>query len=171
MRNQQTESTSHATCGAGGDIAECGQQQPKTGEKGGKRGYLKNLPVGTEVVSPDGTKWQVASNSPSSGRRGQQNVLRENPGASPYAKRFIISGVVSSAWRLIIDDRMLKHIQKCTVAEAHRVLEHDDWSLSLWELDAFLGVMYIRGALESKGMELDLLWSEKYGVQLCKDAM
>jgi len=111
----------------------------------------------------------ASPNSASTGWRSQHNVLRDKPGPTAHAKRRIVTGVMSTAWRLIIDDSMLKHIQKCTVTEAHRALGNDEWKLSLEDLDAFLGIRYVRGALESKGMELDLLWSEKYGVQLCQD--
>lgn len=116
------------------------------------------MTVSTEVEAPDGTKWEVIpTNIGTLGRRGQQNILRENSGPSPYAKRCVISESPLSARRWFIDGPILKHIQKCTEAEAHRVLGAEEWSLPLEELDAFLAILYVRGATESKGIEVDLL--------------
>lgn len=133
---------------------------------------LSKLIVGSVVAAPDQTQWQVVeTNISSSGRRGEQNVLKVIPGPSPHAKRFIVGGIVSTTWRLLIDDGTLKHIRKCTEMEARRVLQTDEWNLSISELDAFLGVLYLRGATESKGMEIDFMWSEKYRFPFCKNVM
>ena len=40
---------------------------------------------------------------------------------------------------------MLSHIQRCT-KEAQRVLQTDNWRVPLHELDAFLAIVYARGA-------------------------
>ena len=92
-------------------------------------------------------------------------------GPSPYAKRYIVGGATASSWRLLIDNYILKHIRKCTETEARRVLENNDWSLSLDELEAFLGILYVRGATESKGMEVDVMWSKNYGYPFVKNVM
>ncbi|EFN87813.1 hypothetical protein EAI_00098, partial [Harpegnathos saltator] len=39
------------------------------------------------------------------------------------------------------------------------------------ELDAFLGILYVRDTTESKEVELNVLWSEKWGIPLCKSVM
>ena len=41
---------------------------------------------------------------------------------------------------------MLRHIQRCTKEEARRVLQTDDGHVSLHELNAFLAIVYARGA-------------------------
>ena len=41
---------------------------------------------------------------------------------------------------------MMHHIQRCAQEEARRVLRTDDWRVSLHELDAFLAIVYARGA-------------------------
>lgn len=142
------------------------------GQKKRDKSFLSKLPVGSVVDAPDGTKWRVIqTNESSAGRRGQQNVLKDVPGPSPYAKRHVTDGIATSSWRLLIDDGMLKHIKKCTELEAKRVLQPKNWSVSLTELDAFLGILYLRGATESKGMDIHLMWSQKYGFPFCKEAM
>ena len=52
----------------------------------------------------------------------------------------------ASAWRLLIDDFVLKHIAKCTIAEAHRQLQDETFALTIEKLEAFTSVMYARGA-------------------------
>ncbi|KAK9709358.1 hypothetical protein QE152_g26687, partial [Popillia japonica] len=95
------------------------------------------------------------------GRREQQNILRELPGPSGLARQGIDEDKLSSAWLLIIDDRILKHIEKCTEQEPRRCQEVDDWSVSLQELKAFIAILYARGATGAKGLELESLWSKK----------
>ena len=76
-----------------------------------------------------------------------------------------------SAWKFIIDADILKHIIKCTKTEAHRQLKDDKWSVSMVELEAFIGIWYVRGAMVAKGIGLKSLWSKKWGFPLCKNPM
>ncbi|KAK9746940.1 hypothetical protein QE152_g5650 [Popillia japonica] len=96
---------------------------------------------------PNGTEWTggAVGDTPA-GRRVQQNILRELPGPSGLARQGIDEDKLSSAWLLIIDDRILKHIEKCTEQEPRRCQEVDDWSVSLQELKAFIAILYARGA-------------------------
>jgi len=70
----------------------------------------------------------------------------------------------------MFDERILKHILKCTISEAHR-RGNQDWTLSLEELDAFIALIYARGALGSSGLELDELWSEVWGPPIFRETM
>ena len=56
----------------------------------------------------------------------------------------MFAGSPASAWRLLIDDFILKHIAKCTITEAHRQLQHETFALTIEELEAFIAVMYAR---------------------------
>ncbi|KAK9700417.1 hypothetical protein QE152_g31257 [Popillia japonica] len=110
------------------------------------------------LSAPDGTEWTVgAVGDTPAGRRAQQNILRELPRPSGLARQGIDEDKLSSAWLLIIDDRILKHIEKCTEEEARRRQEVDDWSVSLQELKAFIAILYARGATGAKGLELESL--------------
>jgi hypothetical protein len=55
-------------------------------------------------------------------------------------------------------------IQKCTEAEARRVLEAESWTLSLEELNAFGALIYACGLYGTKGIKVDDLWSSQWGV-------
>ncbi|GBM91588.1 hypothetical protein AVEN_164195-1 [Araneus ventricosus] len=96
-------------------------------------------------VSKDLTSWTVTSASHTTGGKyGAQNIPKEISGPTSYAKRNV-RGNVSSSWRLFMDKSMLSHIKKCTEAEA--VLNNEEnWTVSLEEIDAFIAIIYARGA-------------------------
>ena len=94
---------------------------------------------GSIVEAPDGTQWKVVEiNNGNGGRVAELNVIRDVPGPSAYAKRYVVAGAVSSSWRLIIDNGILNQIQKSTEIEARRLLQTKNWTLSFAELEAFL---------------------------------
>jgi len=124
------------------------------------------------LTAPDGTEWRkITPGDHSAGRRSQQNILREAPGPTPFAKRNVVAGSPASAWRLLIDSYILKLIVKCTVTEAHRQLQNQTFALTIEELEAFIAVMYARGVAGKSSLPLHDLWTEKWGVPLCKSAM
>ena len=101
----------------------------------------------------------------------QQNILRETSGPTPYTKRNVVAGSPASAWRLLIDDFILKHIAKCTITEAHRQLQDEKFALTIEEIEAFIVVMYARGATGKSALPLHDLWTENWGVPFSKSAM
>ena len=50
------------------------------------------------------------------------------------------------AFEIVFDKRMLKCIQQCTNVEARRALGNEEWEVSFCELDAFIALLYVRGA-------------------------
>ena len=122
----------------------------------------------SELIAPDGTEWlQITSSDSSVGRCSQQNILRETSGPTPYAKRNVFAGNTVSAWRLLIDDFILKQIAKCTITEAHRQLQDEKFAPTIEELETFIAVMYVRGATAKSALPLHDLWNENRGVPLC----
>lgn len=120
--------------------------------------------IGSKEVATDGTEWEtIAPGLNSAGRRALHNILRENPGPTNYAKRHITEESVSSAWMLMINDKILRHISDCTEKEAHRQLNNDTWSLSQHELEAFIAVLYARGAFGANTLPILSLWNSKWG--------
>ncbi|KAK9686069.1 hypothetical protein QE152_g37477 [Popillia japonica] len=123
-----------------------------------RRTQCSDLSYGNKIIAPDGTEWTAgAVGDTPAGRRAQQNILRELPRPSGLARQGIDEDKLSSAWLLIIDDRIRNHIEKCTEEEARRRQEVDDWSVSLQELKAFIAILYARGATGAKGLELESL--------------
>lgn len=125
----------------------------------------------TDLVSPSGIEWRFQqSNVALPGRRAAHNVLSEIPGPTSYARRGISEKYVT-AWRLLIDDTILRHIQKCTEAEAHHRLGHSNWSLSLQELEKFISILYVRGALLQKNVAVNDLWDSCWGAPFFSKTM
>ncbi|KAL6418102.1 hypothetical protein ACFW04_012338 [Cataglyphis niger] len=77
-----------------------------------------------------------------------------------------------SAFSLIIDNYIIKHIQKCTEEEGSRILGYD-WTTSFIraEIRAFIGILYARGAYEAKNLKLSYLWSAKWGPEFFRRTM
>ncbi|XP_049435206.1 uncharacterized protein LOC125890554 isoform X5 [Epinephelus fuscoguttatus] len=109
----------------------------------------------------DGTPWRSIQPGGHSGRQQSQNVLTETTGPTAHAKRNIEDAL--SAFTCLLDRNMLRHIQDCTVAEAHRMEEDSLWDLSITELKAFMALLYVRGAY-SRNIETESFWSEEWGL-------
>ena len=63
---------------------------------------------------------------------------------------------------ICIYDSILHHIKCCTEAEAARAGEQN-WSLAIEELDAFIALVYARGAYGCKSLDYDVLWNVNWG--------
>lgn len=50
-----------------------------------------------------------------------------------------------STFPLIVDNNIIKHIQKCTEEEGSQILGYD-WTTSLTEISEFIGILYAHGA-------------------------
>ena len=66
---------------------------------------------------------------------------------------------------------MLRHIQRCTEEEARRVLQTDDCCVSLHELDAFLAIIYARGAHKATKIKIHELWNKLWGIPIISETM
>ena len=97
------------------------------------------------------------------GRTQSQNILREIPGPTAHAKRNIVDDSPVTAFNLLIDEPLLRNIQIATQAEAHRQLGNDEWSMSLVELNAFIAILYARGAFGANTLAAKDLWNKKWG--------
>jgi hypothetical protein len=129
--------------------------------------------VENSTIGKDGTEWRMQSiNVPS--RRGPastHNVFRQTAGLSAKAKRTIQHDELAlSAFSLLVTEQMLRRIQKCTIAEAMR-RTNNEWTLTLKELDAFIGILYARGLLGAKNLPVSELWEETWGNNIFKKTM
>ena len=66
---------------------------------------------------------------------------------------------------------MLHHIQRCTEEEARRVLQADDWRVSLHELDASLTIVYARGAHKATKIKVHELWNRFWAISVICETM
>jgi hypothetical protein len=129
----------------------------------------------TPVAGKDGRQWRrQPSGTNLSGRRGPVsacNVFHQSCGPSLRAKKEILSDQKAmSALSLFISETMLRRIQKFTIAEAIR-RTGSDWTLSLGELEAFIGLLYARGLMGAKNIPISELWGEKWGNKIFSKTM
>lgn len=130
---------------------------------------LETIP-GSTLVSPDGTAWTIIEPGRAPGRYGCQNVFRDRVGPTPHAKRNV-DETCKSAWQLMVTKKNMQHILECTMEEARRELQDKDWYMTIEELEAFIGILYIRGAIGAHNLDLDSLWSIKWGNPIIKATM
>lgn len=117
----------------------------------------------------DGTLWNRVENNHaiSVGRFPAHNIFSGTPGVKAFAKRKIDSPL--SAWRLIVSEGMLKLIQKYTIMKGKEA--SSDWCISLQELDAFLGLLYLRGVLGFRRHSINSIWSSQFGSPYFREVM
>ncbi|XP_073525350.1 uncharacterized protein [Phyllobates terribilis] len=123
------------------------------------------------LVSADGIQWkpvEIGEHLP--GRRDSQNILREAPGPTGYARRNIIIDSPLSVWRLFFDSYILTHIKNCTLAEACRN-NNLQFTLSDEELDAFIAIFYARGISGTNRHSISSIWCNDWGIPFCKATM
>jgi hypothetical protein len=125
------------------------------------------------LVAKDGTRWRrQLSDAPS--RRGPvraENVFRQASGPSFKAKRDIQNDETAmSALSLIVNEQMLRKIQRYTIAEAEG-RTGNGWIFTLEELECFIGLLYARGIMGAKNIPLHELWTEKWGNNIFRKTM
>lgn len=83
------------------------------------------------MLSSGGVLWKSATeNEPGqAGRRARRNILTEQSGPT-YARKQMGDKFIA-AWKLLVDDNILRHIKTSTETEAHRVLGHSNWLITL----------------------------------------
>ena len=109
--------------------------------------------------SKDGTFWKKIKSWNTQGRVPNRNIFTANPGVKPSARRTIDTPL--SAWRLLFSERMLNMILKCTVDRGKEF--ESEFSLSIIELEAFIGLVYMRGRLQWRKVAVHEIYSREIG--------
>jgi Transposase IS4 len=97
--------------------------------------------------------------------------MREVSGPQAFATQRIRKDTVLSAFRLLVDENMMRHIQRCTETEARERSGDESWSVSLDELDAFIGILYARGVYGASKLDLKSLWSQPWSPNFFAETM
>ena len=66
---------------------------------------------------------------------------------------------------------MLCHVKRYTEEEARKVLQTGDWRVSLHELDAFLPIVYARGAHKATEIKVHELWNRLWAIPITSETM
>ena len=106
-----------------------------------------------------GTNWlSYSCENSTSGRLGHQNIMRVAPGPTCHATSRVIADSPLTAWRLLINETMLRHIRRCTNEEACRQSDRaEHWDVSVSELETTFGLFYAKGLFFSPKTPLRLL--------------
>ena len=147
-----------------GGIGRGGRGRGGRGRGGGVGGDAQTQNPMSQNTARDGTVWRsIDAGTPAVGRVLQQNIIKEISGPTPHAKRHISDDQVESAFKLLVDETMLRHIVRSTEAEARHQLGDESWTMSCDELDAFIAILYARGAYASNGLCIKDLWNKIWG--------
>ena len=122
-------------------------------------------------TSRSGQVWRQSVKSSGAGRLPKQNLFRANEGITTKARANVSDSSKQSAFSLLIDEKMLRHIRKRTETEANRVLGKTDWSLSLDEVEKFIGLCYLRGVFGGKSLPLHRFWSNEFRLPIFKETI
>lgn len=101
------------------------------------------------------------------GRTNSANVFLLNPGPVPGV-RSRISSSPYNAWKFLIDETMLRTIQKCS--DQHAKENGGKIDISLDVLETFIAVQYARG-IYGRHHSVDFLWNKTYGPKLFAETM
>ena len=133
-----------------------GKKKKKLSLTAERKTDVKKQRIETEL---DGTVWKELDASSKPGRTAVHNIFRGVSGPTGYAKRHIMKGQVKTTFYLIIDHRIEDHIIKYTKEEAFRVLG-TKWELDTTKLDAFIALLYARGAYQTRNLDVSYLWNK-----------
>ncbi|XP_066574776.1 uncharacterized protein LOC136764528 [Amia ocellicauda] len=125
-------------------------------------GTIAGTPILTDIhaTGKDGAIQKTSHhNADATGRW----ATKTHTGPTPSARCQVHSPL--SAFHLLIDMQMLRHIQQHTEVEAHKSRSAGSWAVSLGELQAFVAILYVRGAFGCKGgISQENFWSARWGV-------
>lgn len=148
------------------DVSEESSEEDETDEELNAAG--SSAGESATYISKDGTVWtKTDTESSASGRPPSRQIFTKTPGIKPFARSKIDSE--SSAWRLLFTPKMLKQILDCTIEKGEQ--SDENFSLILDELEAFIGLLYLRGVLFLNKADVHDLFSSEYGVSFFNETM
>lgn len=119
-----------------------------------------------DCVSKNGMHWRRVEVE-AGGRLPMQNIFRAKSGPTNYCRNL---EEPIDAIRLFLDEGLLRYIRDRT-CEYASLTGNKDFSLSLEDLEAFIGLLYIRGSMNNANFPYDLLWSQEFGSEKFKSVM
>ena len=119
------------------------------------------------LTSPNGEVWH--EEPPRGGRRPARNILRNQPGPTPYAAARLQNEL--SAFLLIFDNDMIETLVVETNREGH--LKHGEafQPTSIVEMRAYIGLCILRGVYKGHLESVDELFSEEHGRLIFRKTM
>ena len=101
----------------------------------------------------------------------KQNVVKIRPGPTAYSVSQVNLNDPLSSLRIFINESMLRNIRTCTEAEAQRVTKNPNWTISLDDLEKFIGLIIARGAIGGRNLPIESMWNRVWGCPLFNSTM
>jgi hypothetical protein len=127
------------------------------------------------VRSKDGREWKIIGleQCTPAGRVEQHNVFKVRSGPTHVCRGI---ETCEDAWNLIVDEGLLRNIRDCTIDYARNVETAKKplspiWDVSIPELKAFVGLLYLRGVIHMTNFEENRLWSKLPGLESFSQTM
>jgi len=143
-----------------GDDSEAksiGEQEPQVESQESSSEEEEEPQMNAPIIGRDGTQWQQVTRE-NVGRANAANVFTGRQGLTGYSNRI---RTPIDAFRLLIDEGCIRYIVQCTNEYAHRTMP--DFSITEEEVEKFIGLLYLRGAMNAKNFPLEQLWSTTMG--------
>ena len=102
---------------------------PQTRESGRARGRgrgratTSNTPSIDQNQGRDGTQWSTRT-SDGRGRFQQKNIFTARPGPTSFSTRKVQDDAAASSFNVLFDERILRHILRCTIVEGKASLSY-----------------------------------------------
>lgn len=142
-------------------ISEEAENQPELDESGQEDEEEEEepqpRPEARIVRGRNGTEWTIVD-EPHIGRLEERNIFRSRIGLTRYSSAI---DTPLDAFRLLLDDDIINHIVQCTNDFAHT--SHPDFNLTPLDLEKFIGLLFLRGAMNQRNFPLESLWSTTIG--------
>ena len=121
------------------------------------------------LSSRAGVTRKRVSGTTNRGRAAAENVFSERSGPTSYSQRGVKSDSQLSAFRLFVDEPMLRSIWKFTIK--HGQADDASFLVDLRELEKFIGLQVARGVLVGKNTPIHQLWSREWGYPIFANTM
>ena len=83
------------------------------------------------LLSKDVSHWRcLVLSQVTAGQLQQHNIVRIRAGPTSYSTYSIIRSSPFSSFSILFNELMLRNIQKCTTAEAHRATGNNNWTVT-----------------------------------------
>lgn len=119
---------------------------------------------GNVLNGRDNTQWQVIDEYVAvPGRAMRADVLRPAPGLTAYAHQRLRDNPILDSFQIFFSNDMINTIVIETNRQGRRVHGNNYKEIDITEMQAFIGLLILRGVYRSAGESTDELWSSLHG--------
>lgn len=130
------------------------------------------LQMPATLVARSGTEWtRITGQRRLQGRVPALNLFRARSGPTPYAIRGIVANSPLSAFRLFLNEPMIRCIQRHTNCHAQTSQPPSAHRVNQSQIEKFIGLQIARGVLCSSNTSIKSLWNKQWGPPIFTNTM